>query len=132
MAISELKAKQGNVDITVNVVSKDGPRQFEKFGKTGQVCNAMAEDQTGRIKLTLWNEQVDQVNIGDQVHITNGYVTEWQGELQLGTGRMGKLEVVGKSSSAPESAGPAPSAAPKDEDSGSSDDSDVDEEDIEY
>jgi hypothetical protein len=28
--------------------------------------------------------------------LTNGYVNEWQGEMQLTTGRMGKMEVVGK------------------------------------
>ena len=31
------------------------------------------------------------------MHLTNGYVNEWQGEMQLTTGRMGKLEVIGKS-----------------------------------
>ncbi|MCH8329227.1 MAG: hypothetical protein IIB81_02445, partial [Nanoarchaeota archaeon] len=28
---------------------------------------------------------------------TNGYVSEWQGEPQLTTGKMGKLEIVGES-----------------------------------
>ena len=66
-----------------------------KFGKPGRVCNAKVKDDSGEITLTLWNDDIDRVKIGDKVHIINGYVSEWQGEPQLTTGRFGKLEVVG-------------------------------------
>ena len=97
MQIKDLKPKQGNVDIMIDVVDVESPREFQKFGKPGKVANAVAKDETGDIKLTLWNEDIDKVKAGDKVHLTNGYVNEWQGEMQLTTGRMGKLEVVGKS-----------------------------------
>ena len=61
----------------------------------------MAKDGTGDIKLTLWNEDVEKIKAGDKVHLVNGYVNEWQGEMQLTTGRMGKLEVVGKGEASP-------------------------------
>ncbi len=94
MAIVDLQAKQGNVDIVAQVVSKEEPRQFNKFGKEGKVCNATIKDETGEIKLTLWNDQIDQVKVGDKVHVVNGYVNEWQGEKQLSTGKFGRLEIV--------------------------------------
>ena len=97
MQIKDLKPKQGNVDVTVDVVDVGEAREFQKFGKAGRVSNAIVKDETGDIKLTLWNEDIDKVKSGDKVHISNGYVNEWQGELQLTTGRMGKLEIVGKS-----------------------------------
>ncbi len=97
MAISDLQAKQGNVTLTVEVVSKEEPRKFEKFGKPGRVCNAKVKDDSGEIKLTLWNDQIDKVNEGDKVKIINGYVNEWQGEKQLTTGKLGKLEIIEKS-----------------------------------
>jgi len=100
MAIKDLEVRQGNVDIVVDIVDMGEVREFEKFGKTGRVTTAVAKDETGDIKLSLWNEQIDQVKAGDKVHIINGYVSEWQGEKQLTTGRMGKLEVVGESSEA--------------------------------
>lgn len=100
MDIKELKPRQGSVDITAEVIEKSSPRDFNKFGKSGKVCNAKIKDASGTVALTLWNEQVDQVNVGDTVHITNGYVNEWQGESQLTTGKFGKLEVVGKSAGA--------------------------------
>ena len=48
--------------------------------------------------MTLWNDDIGKVKAGDKIHLTNGYVNEWQGEIQLTTGRLGKMEVVGQSS----------------------------------
>ena len=96
MQVKDLKPKQGNVDIVIDVVDVESPREFQKFGKPGKVANAVAKDETGDIKLTLWNEDIDKVKAGDKVHLMNGYVNEWQGEMQLTTGRMGKLEIVGQ------------------------------------
>ena len=96
MQIKDLKPKQGNVDITIDVVDVGEAREFQKFGKPGKVANAIAKDETGDIKLTLWNDEIEKVKAGDKVHLVNGYVNEWQGEMQLTAGRMGKLEVVGK------------------------------------
>ena len=96
MQIKDLKPKQGNVDVTVDVIDVGETREFQKFGKPGRVATAVAKDETGDVKLTLWNEDIDKIKAGDKVHLTNGYVNEWQGEIQLTTGRMGKLEVVAK------------------------------------
>ena len=97
MQVKDLKPKLGNVDITVDVVDVGEAREFNKFGKVGKVATAIGKDETGDIKLSLWNEDVDKVKAGDKIKLTNGYVNEWQGEMQLTTGRMGKIEVVGKS-----------------------------------
>ena len=96
MDIKDLKPKQGNVDIILDVVDVGDVREFQKFGKPGKVANAVAKDSTGDIKLTLWNDDIEKVKSGDKIHLTNGYVNEWQGEMQLTTGRIGKLEVIGK------------------------------------
>ena len=99
MEIKDIQAKSGNVDVVLTIISKDKPRTFEKFGKSGKVCNAKAKDNSGEITLTLWNEQIDQIEIGDKVHITNGWCSEYKDEKQLSTGKFGKLEIVQKSSS---------------------------------
>ena len=95
--IKDLEVRQGNVDIVVDIVEIGEVREFEKFGRPLRVATATAKDETGEIKLTLWNEDIDKVKAGDKVHITNGYVNEFQGEKQLTTGKFGKLEVVGSS-----------------------------------
>ncbi len=96
MQVKDLKPRQGNVNIELEVVEIGETREFQKFGNTGRVANAIAKDSTGKIKVSLWNDDVDKVNVGDRIKITNGYVSEFQGEKQLSAGRLGKLEVIGK------------------------------------
>ena len=94
MAIKDLGIKQGNVDLTAEVVEVGEVREFNKFGKIGRVSTAKLKDETGEINLSLWNEDIDKIKVGDTVQIKNGFVNEWQGTPQLTTGRQGTLEVV--------------------------------------
>lgn len=94
--ISELKAGQGKVDVLVSVKSKAETRTFNKYGKDLKVANAIVEDETGSITLSLWNDDIDKVNVGDKLKITNGYVSEFNGQKQLTSGKFGKLQVLGK------------------------------------
>jgi replication factor A1 len=94
MKISELQAKQGNVDLIAEVAEVSEAKEFSKFGKAGKVATATLKDETGSIRLSLWNEQIDTVKPGSRIHIKNGFVNEWQGEKQLTTGRAGTIEVL--------------------------------------
>lgn len=94
MKLSELKAGQGKVDIEVTVKSKAEPRVFQKFGKDLKVANAVVSDSSGEMQMSLWNDDVDKINVGDTLKITNGYVSEFNGSKQLTSGKFGKLEVV--------------------------------------
>ncbi|MBI2145869.1 hypothetical protein HYU22_00840 [Candidatus Woesearchaeota archaeon] len=96
MEIKDIKANSGNIDVVLHVVEKEAPRTFEKFGKKGRVCNAQVKDKSGQMKLTLWNEDIDKVNIGDKIHLQNGWCSEFKGEKQLSTGKFGKIEIVEK------------------------------------
>ncbi len=94
MNISELRTRQGNVSIEAVVKSIEEPRAFNKFGRDLRVTNAIIEDSSGSIKLSLWNDDIEKVHAGDTVRITNGFVNEFKGENQLTTGKFGKLEVI--------------------------------------
>jgi len=104
MEVKDLVAGQGKIDIELDIVDMQEPRTFNKFGKEGKVANGTGKDATGQVKITFWNEQADQVKDGDKIKITNGYVSEWQGEKQLSTGKFGQLEVIGKSEASAETA----------------------------
>lgn len=101
MKLNELKARTGDNDVEGAIVDIQPARMFNKFGKEGRVANARLQDETGTVTLTLWNEQIDQVKAGDKVKITKGWVSEWQGELQLSTGKFGTLEVIYPAGSEP-------------------------------
>jgi replication factor A1 len=104
MKISELKAGQGNVEIEAAVIEMSEPREFNKYGRILRVANAVVKDDSGTIKLSLWNTDIDRVKVGNIIKITNGYVSEFQGEKQLTTGKFGKLDVIGGSEKTPEKA----------------------------
>jgi len=93
MKISELRAGQGSVNIEATVIEMSEPREFNKYGRVLKVANAMIKDDSGSIKLSLWNADIERVKVGSTIKITNGYVSEFQGEKQLTTGKFGKLEV---------------------------------------
>ena len=93
MNTQELKANQGFDEITGEVFELDEARTFQKFGKSGKVGNGKLKNNEGELKFTLWNEDIDLVSVGDIVTFKRGYCTEWQGQLQISTGRDGTLEV---------------------------------------
>ena len=94
MKIKEIKARQGKIDIELEIVDIGEAREFERFGKIGRVATALAKDDTGNINLTLWNDEIDMVKPGNRIRITNGYCSEFQGEKQLSAGKYGKLEII--------------------------------------
>ena len=96
MKISELKSGQGQVEAEVEVIEKGEEREFQKFGKSIRVATITVKDKSGDMKMSLWNDDIDRINVGDNLKISNGYVKEFQGELQLTTGKFGKIEVLGK------------------------------------
>jgi replication factor A1 len=67
---------------------------FTRFGNYVSVANALIADETGTIKLCLWNEQIDSVSIGDTIQIENARTSSFRGERQLNIGRNGTLSNV--------------------------------------
>ncbi len=96
MLINELQPGPANGEITAVVSEKGSIREFDKFGKKGRVCNAVLEDESGSITLTLWNEEIESLNAGDKIKLSNGWVSEFRGEKQISTGKFGQLEVLEK------------------------------------
>ena len=83
------------VTVEANVIEKGEPREVRSRYKdeTYNVADAVVADETGSIKLTLWNEQIDQVDVGNKIKIENGYVTSFKGEIQLNVGKFGTMTV---------------------------------------
>jgi len=127
MKISELTIGQGNVDVEGTIKEVGEIRTFNKFGRQLSVGNAILEDESGTVKLTLWNDDAERFKEGDKVKITNGYVNEFQGEKQLTSGKFGKIEKLGgngeskeassKSTSETESTQTSSESTPESEDS---------------
>lgn len=96
MKISDLKAGTGNVNLEAEVAELEEPREVvTRYGKRMRVANATLRDADGgEIILSLWGDDIEKVSKGMRLRIENGWVSEYKGNLQLSTGKYGKLVVL--------------------------------------
>ncbi len=95
MLVKDLKPRTSVPEIELEIVSKGDVREFANERGSGKVCSAAAKDSDGtEVVLTLWNEQCSDFNEGDKVKLSNGWCSEFQGTLQVSTGRNGTLEKI--------------------------------------
>lgn len=94
MNISEISVGQGNIDVKGTIKEIAEPRVFDKFGRELKVADTILEDDSGSIKLNLWNDEIEKFKVGDKIKVTNGYAKEFQGEKQLTAGKFGQIEKI--------------------------------------
>ena len=92
MKVNELKDKSGVEEITLKVTEKEEPKEVR--GGTLRVCNLTGEDDTGKVVVALWNDDIDRVKEGDTIKITKGWAQIYNDSMQISSGRFGNLEVV--------------------------------------
>ncbi len=88
MKISELRPRV-RVDTTFKVLEKSEPR-VTRDGK--KVTEALVGDDSGTVLMTLWEETIDELDVGKTYTLTNGYASLFRGSLRLTIGRMGSVE----------------------------------------
>ena len=95
--VADLKDRMKVDQIDLEIRTKSDPRTVNsRTGEALKVCDCAAVDPDGaEITLTLWNQEIDGVNAGDKVRVTNGWVASYKNKLQLSAGRFGKLEKLG-------------------------------------
>jgi len=92
VTIDKIEARKGFDTLEAEVVSVSEPRQVRNGELT--LCDAQLKDKTGTIKLTLWNDEVEKVKVGDKIKITKGWANEYQGEISVSAGKFGTLEIL--------------------------------------
>jgi len=94
--IGDLQIGMKKVNLKAKVLEIAKPTLvFTRFGNYASVANALIADETGTIKLCLWNEQIDSISIGDTVQIENASTSTFRGERQLRIGKKGVLRNMG-------------------------------------
>ncbi|MFX0169507.1 MAG: GNAT family N-acetyltransferase [Candidatus Hodarchaeota archaeon] len=91
--ITDIQNGQQRVLVEGRVDHISSPRTVisKKTGEELKVANAELSDDTGSIKLVLWNEQIRQVKENTSIRIEEGYVKEFRDELQLSVGQWGMI-----------------------------------------
>jgi hypothetical protein len=93
--IRDLRLGMKRIDIKARVLNIPEAKVVPtRYGEYARVTNALIADETGTIKLCLWNERVNAVHVNSVVKITNANVTKFRGEKQLSLGRNAGLSMV--------------------------------------
>jgi len=91
--IEELNPASRGVDVLVKVLELNPIREVStRDGSSHNVAEALVGDDTGCVLLSLWDNDIQKVRIGQTFSIKNGYVTLFKGSIRLNVGRYGTLE----------------------------------------
>ena len=94
-AVNALRAGMKRVNVKAEVLEIPQPVQVHtQFGNTVMVVNALVQDGTGKIKLCLWEGQINSVTVGENIEIRNAHVCVFRGERQLRLGKKGILSAT--------------------------------------
>ncbi len=93
--IKNLRTGMKQVNLKAKVLEIARPTLvFTRFGNYASVANALIGDETGTIKLCLWNQQINCISVGDTVKIENARVSTFRGERQLRISKNGTVNIM--------------------------------------
>ncbi|WP_134668729.1 single-stranded DNA binding protein [Halorussus marinus] len=96
--IEDLSLGLSDVNLRAKVLDTDAIRTFDRDdGSEGRVSNLKVGDETGRVRVTLWDDRADraaELDAGTSVEVVDGYVRERDGSLELHVGDRGAVEQI--------------------------------------
>lgn len=95
MKVKDLKADAKVDELVILIKEKGEVRDVNTFRGASKVCDAKGVDDDGdEVAISLWNDEIEKVRVNDRLRISNGWVRQWRGNLQVSAGRFGKLDIV--------------------------------------
>ena len=96
--IKDIAPDSGSVCFACKVISISDIHEFSRSdGSTGRVANLKVGDETGTIRVSLWDELVDvadKIEVGEHLQIS-GYAKEgYAGTTEVSVGRTGHIDVI--------------------------------------
>jgi len=93
--IDNLRFGMKGIDVTAKIIEVPPIKPvITRWGSECYVSNVMIADETGSIRLSLWNKQIDKVRVGDEVELTNCSVSRFAGQPQLRLRRKSTMSVI--------------------------------------
>ena len=95
--IKDLRSGMTKICLKAKVLEIPKPNiVYTRYGNQASVANALIADETGTIRLCLWNEQIGSISTGDTIQIENARTATFRGQRQLRIGRMGLISCIGE------------------------------------
>lgn len=99
LQVKDLRNGMKGVNLKAEVLEVAEPKSVvTRFGSYASLANATISDETGKIKLCLWNEQITSLSVGDTVQIENARISMFKGETQVRMGKNSTLRVAEENS----------------------------------
>ncbi len=89
--IGNLKGGMENVNVTGRVLQVGEQKVVQTRNGQRTIREIMIGDDTGRVKLTLWGNQGDNLKEGQVIKVENGWTTVFKGQVQLNAGSRSKI-----------------------------------------
>lgn len=91
-SIKDLRIGMSHINLKAKILEVAEPKHVvTRYGNNAIVAKALIGDETGTIKLCLWNGQIDDISVGDIIQIENAQTSMFKGERFLSLGKKGKL-----------------------------------------
>ena len=92
--IDDLKPGLKSLNIIIKCISKNQERKVisKNNGKTSRVNEALVGDSTGCIYLTLWDDDIDKMEIDHIYKLKSVFTKLFMGSLRLNIGRFGSFK----------------------------------------
>ena len=96
MKIGDLKSYSRKVYSVVKVISKGELREVtsKKDNSTHEVCEVLIADDTGSVQLTLWDNNIHEIDENMIIKLDNAYVNVFRGSMRLNLGKYGNYSVL--------------------------------------
>lgn len=96
MKVADIKPGMSNISVTARVVSVSTPRRvYTRYG-WANVAEAVIEDETGEIVLTLWRDQIEAVAPGMTIRVEGAYSKKFRDRIEISVGKGGSITVLEK------------------------------------
>jgi len=93
-SIKDLRTGMRHINLKAKILEVAEPKHVvTRYGNHASVAKALIADETGTIKLCLWNGQIAVVSVGDTVQIEDAQVSAFRGERQMSIGKTGAINV---------------------------------------
>jgi replication factor A1 len=94
--IAELEPRMGDIDVAFKVLEKGDINEVtsRSDGSIHRVADAVVGDSTATVVIPLWDDSIENVEVGTTYILKNAHTGLFRGNLRLKFGRESILEVA--------------------------------------
>jgi replication factor A1 len=96
MKIKDLNQYSRGVSLIVKVANKTETRTVVVRADNSEhrVCEALIADESGAVYVSLWDNQIEEIQPEMFLAIRNSYMNAFRGSMKLNLGRYGSFEIL--------------------------------------